>query len=110
MLERLPMHFDIFPSIAQLEQFQEQFIPKPAPVTQADRPFWVSARAPGTPASVEALFAMIEGNMTNSGAFAAGLNYCRITEDRLWLYYEAWTRGEVHPDLRRQNAGSEKDE
>ena len=99
MLEQMPRDFDIYPSIAQIEEYQKQFV-RPKEVPQAHPiNFWESTRAPGTPARLEAIFLMIENGHTNSGAFVSGLLYNNLTGEKAWEYHDSWARGEIHPEV-----------
>jgi hypothetical protein len=61
---------------------------------------WTSSQAPGTPASVECLFVMIKESRTETAGFKYGLRHTRISEEKLFEYYELWSQGKVHEDLR----------
>lgn len=61
---------------------------------------WVSKQAAGTPALAEALFTLIKKGLTGTPRFTIARNSAwakRLTDDELWICYEYWTRGEVHP-------------
>jgi hypothetical protein len=101
LLLNLPKLFDVFPSLAQIEDCVPSFRERPVISKNVDQP-WQSKRAAGTPASVEALFLLIEKGLSNSSAFRTGLGYLRATEAELWQWYEAWIDGTVHPDLEKR--------
>jgi len=71
---------------------------QPVISSDLDRP-WISKRAVGTPASVEALFVLIEKGLTNSSVFRTGLRYLRATEEDVDRWFKLWLVGKVHPEL-----------
>lgn len=97
MLADIPLKFKSFPTIKEIysllpKEFDQQ--------KTVEYPPWESSQAPGTPASVEALFNLIHEGRTETTGFRYGLKYTRISEDKLFEYYEAWLKGEVHEDLK----------
>lgn len=61
---------------------------------------WESHQAPGTPASLEALFLLIKTARTESKEFQWGRRFWhQLTDDEIWECYDAWTAGRVHPVL-----------
>jgi len=101
LMEMIPKNFDVFPSLSQIEEAIPSFRVKPVISSDLDKP-WTSRKAPGTPASVEALFMLIEKGLTNCSAFSVGMRYIRATEKELWVWFESWTEGKVHPELEQR--------
>lgn len=62
---------------------------------------WVSTRAPGTPACVEALFDMYEQGKADKPSFQFGLNYTRLTEKEFFDAYEMFLEGKVMEKIAR---------
>ena len=104
LLISIPKTYDTFPSLSQIEENIVSFRTK-AVLSSYVESLWVSKQAPGTPASIEALFILIRRGHTDNAAFRMGLQRTSISEENLWLWYQAWTEGKIHPDLqlRREN-------
>ena len=98
LLKYLPSRYDVFPSLAAIEVEIPKFVTAKPKVSEAEKP-WVSKRAPGTPASIEAMFILIENNQTESVAFKRHLSRLKVSEDEIMRWYESWFSGKVHPDL-----------
>ena len=101
LLKNIEAEFDRFPTIAQIAE-KAKLIKRNEAVSikQPEEKLWVSTKAPGTPASVEALFNMIERNETESKAFKFGQRFVRLDEDTLWACYQDWQAGKIHPRLK----------
>lgn len=101
VLKNIESEFDRFPTIAQIAQrakmirMNEVIAIKP----MEEKP-WVSKKAPGTPASIEALFLMIEVNKTESKAFKFGQKFTGLDDEILWECYQNWQDGKIHPRLK----------
>ena len=95
--KRTPIKFDHFPSLRELDELIYQCnLERPQSATRYE-PF-ISKRAPGTPACLEALFRMIEDGNTENGAFQWGMQYCGFKTDKeLFDSYELWCKGEADP-------------
>ena len=98
LLESIPKTYEVFPSLAQLEINIPDFTKKSSLDYHVES-LWVSKQAPGTPASIEALFILIRRGHTDNAAFRMGLQRTSISEENLWLWYQAWIEGRIHPDL-----------
>lgn len=99
MLEQMPLDFDVFPSLSQIEEYRKKFTHQKPEKPKGEVEWWVSTQAPGTPANFEFLFLSIESGKTDTRAFKYGLGCTKMTEEQVWECYQAWKDGKVHPHL-----------
>lgn len=98
VLSGLPRKFDSFPSMRELDDVvEERYFFKRKTERKAKATEWVSIKAPGMPASVEALCIMIRDNVEHG--IKAGLFFTGLTAEELWDIYLEWVEGRVHSKL-----------
>jgi hypothetical protein len=83
-----------------LKDFAVEF-PLPKKEKVEEKTFvWTSSKAPGTPASVECLFLMIEEGRTETTGFKYGLQHTGFNEDELFEMYADWQQGKLNARLK----------
>lgn len=98
-LADIPIHYDKFPTMKEFAVIFPKRRPKLHVVQDVE---WKSS-VPGTPASVEALFNMIDKGETETGKFRFGLRYVGLNEESLFAAYEDFKNGKISESIKHLN-------
>lgn len=64
---------------------------------------WISKRAPGVSAGLEALFLMIEKAQFNNPGFRYAQGHYGLNDDDLWECFTSWKEGKVHDLIKKKD-------
>lgn len=99
--DRIPLKFDLFPSMREISEVIADIKRYGTPNPYKKEIRWVSSRAPGTPACIEALFDWYEQGNPKPKAFEFGLRYCKLNDKEFFDAYELFVQGKVHEKIVR---------
>lgn len=93
----IPKRFDVFPSLRELQTLIEDL--RPADNLKFIQPekSWVSERAPGIPAVLEAICEHFMQGTIDKPYVARMIRYSGYPLDDLWEIYCEWVEGRLHP-------------
>lgn len=95
--EEIPRRFDDFPNLRELEALIAELYPTAGVTKKYKEPEWVSMRCRGIQPVLEAIFNNFESNNGNAPHVKRMMEYSGYTEDELFLIYEDWYVGKLHP-------------
>lgn len=107
VLRRLPKKYESFPSLSEIHETIYQIkLSRKMKEPEVKEVVWVSKRAPGTPACVEAVFLLLEQGKSELSHFDYGKRFCGFkTDKQLFDAYEAFVDGKIHPDFKEMYEG-----